>query len=129
MEELFYIKGDPTNPEGVKEALLGKYPEANVMCCLFTFSYRSSLYYVNEDNDIIEAYYSSNLGRMVKMFGTEIFPIKKQEFEERIMYRAVITQYNNRYTQDRLWETVEDMFNYYEEIVGYQEVKVKILKK
>lgn len=132
MKELFYIKGDPTNSKGVKDALLEKYPNAeNPNNWAFT---DNDGYYCVFDNKIDVASIDSGFGSFLKEYGTEIFPKKKQEFEEKIMYQAVIRDrkkdsYSSCYKSDRLFETIQEAFNYDENVCGYKEVKVKNSKE
>lgn len=133
MKELFYIKGDPKNPEDVEKALLEKYPDA-IITCFDSFNNEKYLYYVNESNDIVEAHYDSHIGEILKRFGTEIFPKKKQEFEEKVMYQAVTKRIGNDFTpyyyaHSDLFETIQEVLDYSPNVYGYIEVKVKLLKK
>lgn len=124
MKELFYIKGDPTNPEGVKEALLEKYPYIDrTSTCDLDYVY----YFVNE-NSFSECGIYSFMGNLLKTYGTEIFPKKKQEFEEKTMYKPLY-HCNMFCTTEALFNTIEEVLNSSDNVIGYQEVKVKVLKK
>lgn len=128
-EELFYIKGNPKNPEDVENALLEKYPNA-ITTCFDSFNDEEYLYYVNERNDIVETHYESHLGEILKRFGTEIFPKEKQEFQEKIMYQAVYKLQGNNADNltNRLYNTIEEAMSSFDDVVGYREVKIKVLK-
>lgn len=132
MKELFYIKGNSENPEEVKEALLEKYPNIED---LNDWSFTDEhAYYCVFDNMIDSTSINSGFGTFLRQYGTEIFPQKKQEFEDKILYQPIFRKIDKNlkiyyYESDYLSETIQEALNCDPDVYGYKEVKIKVLKK
>lgn len=72
--KLFYIRGSKTNPEGVKKALLEKYPN---ICnqSLVVWTQEDMLIYVDGDDCCSCCYDDSTVGRTLIKYGEEIVPL------------------------------------------------------
>ncbi len=75
MDKVYYIKGSSVKPEGVREALLEKHPNAKNNRCLNFKSY--GVYYVLDN--VIKFENSSNFIELIKRFGEELQPKKAKK--------------------------------------------------
>lgn len=127
-KKFYYIMGSKENPEGVKQALLEVYPNAENPNCL-VFTNELGVYYVL-DNIM---YYSEmcNTSKIIKSLGEELQPKtqEKVEFVEEVMYHSVFfTGFKDEvYEGYRLYETIEEATNR-QDAVGYREVKIMMKK-
>lgn len=93
MKELYYIRGNKENPQGVRQALLNKGGSDDLG---LYFNTEDRIYYVCKDSEITFANDDTKLGKLIMYFGIELQPVEPEETFE--PFDKVIGRFGNKGT-------------------------------
>ena len=93
MKELYYIRGNNENPQGVRQALLDK---GGIITIEHLFVFESDFYYIDKDYKIKCVGDDTQLGKLIMYFGIELQPVEPEETFE--PFDKVIGRFGNKGT-------------------------------